>query len=349
MAHQRGFQYDTPTKNRVVGAKLGGASYQQISDQFNIPLPSVKTLIRRFNKRGTVQNAPRSGRPPIITTHLRRQVIRTAKKNRFLTRAEIAKSVTPRLHPRSISRVLAAAGLHRRKARRVPFLTRIQRKIRLTWARGIKSWGSLQFKRIIWSDECYFYAGETPGSIFVTRAPNEANRQECMAPRFKKSQVKVMVWGCVMWNCKGPLLALDYPGGRGGGMTSKRYQDQVLSGPLLDFYTAKSLAKGAVYFQQDGAPCHTSKSTTKWLRDHQVQTFPHPSNSPDVNPIENIWWELKRRVQRRPLAPTSVAKLKQAVQEEWLALPFKDIRKYVSTMPIRVRHVISNKGGNTKF
>ncbi|KAF8158854.1 hypothetical protein BJ912DRAFT_866307, partial [Pholiota molesta] len=60
--------------------------------------------------------------------------------------------------------------------------------------------------------------------------------KDCLVPTFKQSPIHVMVWGCIIGGEKGPLIALDYPGGRGGGMNSARYQEQVLDGAFLDFY-----------------------------------------------------------------------------------------------------------------
>ena len=93
---------------------------------------------------------------------------------------------------------------------------------------------------------------------------------------------------------KGPLVVLEYPGGKGGGMNSKRYCEQVLEGALGDFYAEMKQAHGRIQFQQDNAPCHTSKRTKKWLGDHSISLLYHPPNSPDLSPIEPVWHELKK-------------------------------------------------------
>ena len=49
-------------------------------------------------------------------------------------------------------------------------------------------------------------------------------------------------------------------------------------------------------FQMDIDPTHTSKDVAKWLKDIKVKVLKRPSQSPDHNPIENVWAELKKCV-----------------------------------------------------
>ena len=59
-------------------------------------------------------------------------------------------------------------------------------------------------------------------------------------------------------------------------------------------------------FQMDNDPKHTSKVVAKWLKDNEVKVLELPSQIPDLNPIENVWAELKKHVRaRRPYKPDS--------------------------------------------
>ncbi len=64
--------------------------------------------------------------------------------------------------------------------------------------------------------------------------------------------------------------------------------------------SAGQLFKDAdLIFQQDLAPAHTAKSTKSWLNDHGVGVLDWPANSPDLNPIENRWDIVKRKMRNK--------------------------------------------------
>ncbi len=77
-------------------------------------------------------------------------------------------------------------------------LSSYHKSIRLVWAREVKNWDKFKWHHIIWSDEIYVYVGGVPKTVYVTHAPDEVDLEEYMAPHFKQSNVKVMVWACIM-------------------------------------------------------------------------------------------------------------------------------------------------------
>ncbi|XP_078133330.1 lipid droplet-associated hydrolase isoform X3 [Sander vitreus] len=110
-------------------------------------------------------------------------------------------------------------------------------------------------------------------------------RGEAQNPRCLKSSVKfpqsVMVWGAMSSAGVGPLCFLR------SRVNAAVYQE-VLEHFMLP--AADQLYGDADFiFQQDLAPAHSAKATSTWFKDHGIPVLNGPANSPDLNPIENLW------------------------------------------------------------
>ncbi len=72
-------------------------------------------------------------------------------------------------------------------------------------------------------------------------------------------------------------------------------QSTVIYQDILEHFMLPSADKlygdADFIFQQDLAPAHTAKGTKSWFNDHGVTVLDWPANSPDLNPIVNLWWE----------------------------------------------------------
>jgi transposase len=67
-------------------------------------------------------------------------------------------------------------------------------------------------------------------------------------------------------------------------------------------------------FQQDNARPHQAKVSLKWLEDHGIECLEWPANSPDLNPIQNLWSELKRHLGEYEHPPGGMLELWELVQ-----------------------------------
>lgn len=105
--------------------------------------------------------------------------------------------------------------------------------------------------------------GDTRGPVYVTHRADEVSHEDCVVPTFKQSSLRVIVWECIIRERLGPLVVLEYPEGKGGGINSRRYQEQVLEAHLKSFYQEMTSKRGSVRFQHDGAPLHGSKITMR--------------------------------------------------------------------------------------
>ena len=98
---------------------------------------------------------------------------------------------------------------------------------------------------------------------------------------------------------------------------------------------------------KDNDPKHTTKTTQEWLREKCLNVLEWPCQSPDLNPIEHLWRDLKIAVQRR--SPSNLTELERICREEWEKLPKYRCAKLVASYPRRLDAVITAKGASTKY
>ncbi len=162
-----------------------------------------------------------------------------------------------------------------------------------------------------------------------------------MWPRCLRSSVKfpqsVMVWVSMSSAGVGPLCFLR------SKVNTAVYQE-VLEHFMLP--AADKLYGDADFiFQQDLAPAHSAKATSTWFKDHGIPVLNWPANSPDLNPIENLWCIVKRKM--RYARPNNAEELKAAIRATWALTTPEQCHRLIDSMPRRIAAVIQAKGAPT--
>lgn len=151
-----------------------------------------------------------------------------------------------------------------------------------------------------------------------------------------------MLWGCFAGAQKGPSFIWE----KGyGGINQHNYCSLIL--PLV---RAFFLERGGGYFQQDNAPTHKARLTQDVLKQMGIPVLRWPANSPDLNPIENVWFWMKDWIENHyDLQSLNVQQLREAIEAAWEAVPASFLLELAHSMPRRLRKCIELKGKSTGY
>lgn len=94
--------------------------------------------------------------------------------------------------------------------------------------------------------------------------------------------------------------------------------------------------------QQDNDPKHTSRVAKEFVAQNRIKVLDWPSNSPDLNPIENLWQITKNKVEKR--MPKSIEELRRFLVEEWDAISEDTVNNLVMSMKSRCEMVLKENG-----
>ena len=327
------------TRGRIVGQSEAGLSQRQIAENLDIPLSTVNRVLVQFKSEGKESTSPRPGRPG-PTERTLRAVKRSVEQNPRTTAAGVAETVEK--SPRTVVRYLHGLGYHGRAARRKPLLRPFNIECRKQWGSEMISKPLEFWDTVVFSDESRFAQFSDSGRIWVWRLTSQEFSLRHLQPTAKFGGFSVMVWGAIWTAGRSELVVCD------GNVNAEKYIS-ILDQGLLSAFDSGKLRRRSTLFMQDGAPCHTAKKTKDWLANKGIKCLPWPSQSPDMNPIENLWAILDRALRKKPTKPSSKEDLINCLRSTWAEIPQETIAKLVKTMPERLQALRCSKGNSTRY
>lgn len=323
-------------KRLVLMLRNEGKSLREIAKSLGRSLFFVQNALKRKTSAET------RGRKKKTKRTTDNYIVSLAKRDPFKSSRQISAEINNVISARSVRRRLTDAKLPGRIARKVPLLRQQNLKTRLNFAKNHLNWSGSEnakkWRNILWSDE-------TKINLFGNDNGRNVRRPQGKEfhVRFTKKTVKhgggnIMVWGCFSWYGVGPIFRIT------DTMTRFEYKN-ILENTMLP-YAEENMPLRWV-FQQDNDPKHTSRFVKDWFQANSITLLEWPSQSPDLNPIENLWGELKRRVGK--VGIQNKDQLWEIVQKTWYEIPVETCRKLISSMPQRLQKVVQNKGGYTGY
>jgi hypothetical protein len=235
-----------------------------------------------------------------------------------------------------VSETIAVMNIKVKKAIKRPMLTDQHVTDRMQFATDM----STDIRHTLpwfFTDECAIDLNPYRRSVYAIPGMKTAEK---IFQEYTKHPIHIMVWGGIARNYKSPLVLVK------GTVNAQRYIGLLTESRIIETLDALHSPKGWI-FQDDGATPHRARITTAWLRERCVHVaegnMKWPANSPDLNPQEEMWALLRRKI--RLEGCKDATELYARALAAWDEITPEMINRITDSFPVRLLAVQALKGG----
>lgn len=313
-----------------------------LKEKLCISRSTVTRTIQKYQETGGFQDGPKSGRPKLLNSRDERSLIKHISKSPFSSASELNQKFVSLLgvncSDRTIRNYLVRNGYNSYKAVKKPYLSSTHKAKRLEFCSIYENANSEFWDSVLFSDETriQLHIGDKPALV---RRPKNTSLDENYLKPTEKHPISIMIWGCFCSQGTGKIKIIEKT------LNSDGYI-RILEEQMLP--SSEKFFNSNFIFQDDNAPCHKSKKVESWIERNNITRMVWPSQSPDLNPIENLWSILKRKIIKK--MPQNKSELIKFTKEVWEnEIPQEFIQNLVKSMNKRIKLVLENKGGHIPY
>jgi transposase len=303
---------------------------------------SIKTICRYINifeREGDLTPNYKKTQNHKFTPTIRRSMVQFLRQSPLQSSTRLASRLRERwgmnFSSSGVRKVLRSMGYKHSIPKRTN-LTQENKQVRFNWARNHID---TDWKRVWSFDESYFVLDPSRGLVWNNDSVYHRVARRKLTTKQEKISICIVV--AISHNAKSDICYLP---------SNWRPNDliNVLRNDLLpsinwdpDLRRFRSLI-----LDNDGR--HHNKEVKAFLEEKELNRIGfQPTNSPDLNPVENVFGMMKRFVQKR--TPSTEEELREAVIDAWELITEKKLGKLFDSMPERIQQVIANKGNRIRY
>lgn len=301
---------------------------------------TVMKICNRFKQHHRIYSLPISGRPKKYSQLVGKRIDQLLERNNELTAPKLQKRLKIELGENvplsTIKRIRYNLGWRNGAAKYCQFIRPKNATKRVKFAESALA-NQWDFKDVLFTDEC---------TVILDRHAKRCFRRVTDAFITLKPKVKhplqVHIWAGISWHGASRICIFD------GHVRMDRFLFcKILSNNFLPFSADMEARVGIKpVLQMDNDPKHTSRYAKKWLGKHKVEVMTWPAESPDLNPIELVWHQLKTYIREKK--PSSKDELIETIKKFWNKhMDLDQCRRYVAHIHKVLPAVILAKGGPT--
>jgi transposase len=331
-------------ENCIVKYLQEGHSTRETAKKVGVSQPTVYRVANRVFPDRVVE---KKGRPLKMSRRDKlycvRQITTGGKRTAVEVRNALENDVGVSVNSNTVRRTLKNAGLGAIIKPKKPHLSSKNVKERLAWARAHLDWTMDDWQRVVWSDETKIDRFGSDGARYAWVRDGERLQPGHVRMTVKHGGGNIKLWSCITCHGVGYIVKIDET-------LDKELYQKILEDDLMATIEEYGIDGTQMIFQHDNDPKHTAKSVKEWLENQPFEVMKWPAQSPDLNPIENMWSLLKQRLYRdydRP--PKGMCEHWERIHQTWYKITKEECQKFIETVAERCRQVIKAKGYWIKF
>jgi transposase len=307
------------TNREIVEQYIAGVSRDETCSKLHVGAHRVSWIRHQYDMGHCIPAPKAKGRPLKVTDRIRDFIDVKTLQSAGMSCKDLASEIRGRfsvsLCKSTIADIRNEEGFHPQPPRHDQVLNLAHVNARIQFCNHWLQPNMIQLLPLIhFSDESRFVLGDDKKWIWYRNGEeNESAMQHSI--KFPKG---LMIFAVIGLGFKSDLLIVE------GTIDSQKYIENLQKLRFIEQLDEK-YGKGNWIFQQDGAPCHTSRASREWIQERCVLLQPWPANSPDLSPIELLWAILKRTIWH--MSPKTISDLERVLRDSWSSISQSTIDK----------------------